>query len=150
MRRALLAAACALLVTNTAARADDTRIFVTSTLGSGNLSSWPDAHGLTGLQAADEICRTAAARGHLDGAADYIAYLSSDTHDAYCRIHGLTGKRANQCGQPWLPVGGGPWYRIDGLAALDRVEWAFPASPAAGYMPRHVLYDETGAMAPLP
>ena len=150
MRCAHLTILASLLLACPAAHADLPRIFMSSTQGTGNLSSWPDAHGMTGLQGADEICRTAAARGNLEGPGDYIAYLSDESNDAYCRIHGLSGKRSAKCGQPWLPVGGGPWYRMDNLPALDRVEWAFPAAPAAGYMPRHVMFDETGTAVPLP
>ena len=35
-------------------------VFVTSVTGNGNLSSWPDAGGNTGLEAADAICQTRA------------------------------------------------------------------------------------------
>lgn len=145
MRFPILAICAGLLALGTAARADLPRVFITSTQGSANLSTWPDAHGLTGLEAADEICRTAAARGNLADPAEYVAWLSDDTRDAYCRIHGATGKRTNLCELAALPTGAGPWYRMDGLPALDRAEFGFPAAPAPAYMPRHVLYDETGA-----
>jgi hypothetical protein len=147
MRFPVLALFAALLTASATARADLPRVFLTSTQGSAKLSTWPDAHGLTGLAAADEICRTAAARGNLADAAQYVAWLSDGTHDAYCRIHGATGKRADRCGLGALPTGAGPWYRMDGLPALDRAEYGFPATPTASYMPRHVLYDETGAVA---
>jgi hypothetical protein len=133
---------------STAAQADLPRIFMTTTQGNGNLSSWADARGLSGLQAADAICRSEATRANLDDAAEYIAYLSDNTSDFYCRVHGRSGKRSAKCGQAALPVGAGPWYRMDDLPALDRAEWAFPATPAAGYMPRNVLFDASGAVVP--
>ena len=32
------------------------------------------------------------------------AWLSDSSDDAWCRIHGLDGKRADNCGQPVLPA----------------------------------------------
>ena len=66
------------------------RIFITSTTGKANLSTWPDAHGMTGLAAGDEICRTRAAATGIADATSYVAFLSDETNDAYCRLHGLT------------------------------------------------------------
>jgi len=41
--------------------------------GTGDLSSWPDARGSTGIAAADEICRTRAAAAGLENSLAYIA-----------------------------------------------------------------------------
>ncbi len=88
--------------------------FYSSTDGPADFSSWPDASGsgLSGLDAADAICNARAAAAGLDGS--FVAWLSDDADDAYCRIHGLTGKKAGNCGQAALPVSAGPWFRTDG------------------------------------
>ncbi|HBR96012.1 MAG TPA: hypothetical protein DD979_01370 [Gammaproteobacteria bacterium] len=88
------------------------RMFTTSQQGSGNLSSWDDANGYVGTDAADAICEAAAARAALDG--DYRAWISDSETDAYCRLLGLQGFVGNRCegedtGQPL-----GPWVRVDG------------------------------------
>lgn len=140
----VLAAFGVALVCITAAAADLPRIFMTSTSGTGDLSTWPDAHGFAGLAAADEICRTRAAASSLSGADDYVALLSDSLDDAYCRVHGLRGKRADACGQSAPPTGAGPWYRMDDRPALDVAENAMLPLPQIGYVPLHVLYDETG------
>lgn len=67
-------------------------IFVTSTLYTGNLG------GLTG---ADSNCMTRAGAGSLPGS--FRAYLSTSTDDAVCRILGLSGKLASNCGLPVAP-----------------------------------------------
>lgn len=132
------------------ALADDVpRVFMTSIKGTGNLSTWPDAHGQTGLQAADEICRTRAAEASIPDPQRYIAFLSDSNTDAYCRVHGAAGRvYVNQCGLSTLPTGAGPWYRMDGLPAIDVSQNAFLYFPDAGYVPRHILYDEFGAELP--
>lgn len=88
--------------------------FYTSTSGPADLSSWPDVSGsgLSGLDAADAICNARAAAASLGG--NFVAWISDDNDDAYCRVHGLTGKKAANCGQAELPVSAGPWFRTDG------------------------------------
>jgi hypothetical protein len=90
------------------------RMFVTSVAGSGNLSTWADAGGHTGVAAGDAICQARAVAASLPNAAAYRAWLSNSLDDAYCRMHDLTGKRADNCGQPTLPAEAGPWWRTDG------------------------------------
>jgi hypothetical protein len=143
------AAIVAVLLAGSAGATDLPRVFMTSTEGLANLSSWPDAHGHTGLAAGDEICRTRAAAAGITDAASYIALLSDSTSDAYCRLHGLTGKRANLCGQSSLPVGAGPWYRMDDLPAIDIAERSMTAWPTGGYVPRPIVYNEFGAAFPI-
>jgi hypothetical protein len=92
-------------------------VFITSTSGSGDLSEWSDAGGNTGLAAADAICQGRATAANLAGT--FKAWLSDTTDDAYCRIHGLTGKRSANCGQATLPVSAGPWIRTDGFPFSD-------------------------------
>jgi len=89
--------------------------FVTSVSGNGNLGSWADAGGDTGLAAGDAICQARAAAAGLSDAANFRAWLSDDDDDAYCRIHNLTGKRSANCGQTTLPASAGPWVRTDGF-----------------------------------
>jgi len=94
---------------------DHRRAFVTSTTGSGDLSSWGDAGAQTGLAAGDAICQARAAEGGLANPQNFVAWLSDENNDAYCRVHGLSGKKADNCGQPELPEAAGPWVRTDGL-----------------------------------
>lgn len=106
------------------------RIFQTSVKGTGNLSTWPDAHGKTGIEAGDAICQSRADAAGLSGT--FVAWLSDDNNDAYCRLHQLSGKKADNCGLSELPVDGGPWVRTDG----------FPfASDAAHLFGRNVVYS---------
>lgn len=83
--------------------------FTTSTTGTGNLLSGWGVTAATGLAAADAVCQQRATAASLPGA--YVAWLSDSQNDAYCRVHGLTGKKANNCGQASLPVSAGPWVR---------------------------------------
>jgi len=144
MRIAPCAAALACFFASHAFATDLPRVFLTSTSGTGNLSSWPDAHGMTGLDAADEICRTRADAVALAESDQYIALLSDTHDDAYCRLHGDHGKRASNCNQAEFPVGAGPWYRMDDLAALDVAQNFTGDDSTPGYVPRHILYDELG------
>jgi hypothetical protein len=61
-------------------------VFVTSTSGNGNLSSWPGAVGQTGIAAGDAICRSAAAAAHLPAPSSFVAWLSTSSTDARDRI----------------------------------------------------------------
>lgn len=80
--------------------------FVTASTGTAELSSWPGAHSLTGLEAGDEICRAEAAAARLPQAASFVAWLSNSAIDARDR----------------LPTGLG-WARLDGVAiASNRVD----------------------------
>ena len=55
------------------------RAFVTSSRGSGNLSSWSEAGGAVGLAAGDAICRARALGADLPNAGTYRAWLSDAT-----------------------------------------------------------------------
>ena len=123
-------------------------IFMTSSTGAGELSTWPGAAGATGLQAADAICRAHADAGSLEGADDYVAWLSDTTSDAYCRAHGLNGTRSGMCGQEQEPIGAGPWSRVDGSPAMDVLPLSTGVPGLPGYQPRHVLFDEAGQPIP--
>jgi len=94
------------------------KMFVTSTAGTGDLSSWAEnttpPSGLTGLAAGDKICQVRAENATpplaTAGVPVFRAWLSDSTTDAYCHIQGLTGKRF---GPPVCDngseIGGGPW-----------------------------------------
>lgn len=105
----------AVLLLMSVASADEPRkIFVTSSSGSAILGTWPDAGGATGLAAGDAICQARAADAGLANPGNFVAWLSSENDDAYCRIHGLGGKKTANCGQASLPALAGPWMRTDG------------------------------------
>jgi hypothetical protein len=95
-------------------------VFVTSVTGDGNLGSWADAGGNTGLAAGDAICQARAVAAGLTGT--FVAWLSDDNNDAYCRVHNLTGKKASNCGQGSLPASAGPWVRTDDFPFGPRID----------------------------
>jgi hypothetical protein len=110
-----LAAAVGLLLAALPADGATHQMFVTSAAGTGDLGSWSQAGGHTGLAAGDAICQSLAANAGLTDAALYRAWLSTATTDAYCHVAGFSGKEANNCGQPTLPDAG-PWERTDGVS----------------------------------
>jgi len=124
--------------------------FVTSTTGTGNLSTWSGATG-TGLAAADSVCAARATAGGLTGT--YVAWMSDSLNDAYCRVHGFSGKKSANCGQLALPTGAGPWARKDGTAeyptiskllAPDRITYAPAAFNESGVEVTSSDYVYTG------
>ena len=97
--------------------------FVTSVDGTADLGSWPEADPMTsGLEAADSICRNLATAAGLDFPSNFVAWLSDEADDAYCRMHGLTGKKSANCGEPQLPANSGPWVRTDGAPFAPPIE----------------------------
>ena len=113
-------------------------VFVTSVTGNGNLGSWADAGGKTGIDAGDAICEARADAAGLNGT--FKAWLSDDNNDAYCRIHNLTGKKSDNCGQTILPVAAGPWVRTDGFPFGETIDQLLNNGKV--YAP--VRYDEFG------
>jgi hypothetical protein len=87
--------------------------FVTEQSGSSILSTWAEANGQSGIAAGDAICSTEAAAAQLADPQRYIAFISGSNDDLYCRLHGLTGTIANNCGMASLPNFAGPWLRRD-------------------------------------
>ena len=78
------------------------KVFVTSVTGTGNLNSWADSGGLTGIAAGDHICQTRAAL-IVPAVADptkFKAWLSDGSNNAIDRL---------------TTSPGGPWYRLDGV-----------------------------------
>lgn len=119
--------------------------FITSTTGSGDLSTWPDAISAgtkTGLAAGDAICQSRAETAGLAGI--FKAWLSDDSDDAYCRLHGLTGKLASNCGLDSFPTSAGPWIRTDGAPFADVIS-VLTASTA---VLTPAVYTENGMQSP--
>ena len=120
------------------------QVFVTSTLGNGDLSTWAETE-LDGLDGADEICRARAAAASLPNAATYRAWISTSTTDAFCHLFGASGFKPGCSGTDPDPSQMGPWVRRDGspfAATLDKMT----GPEHQVYQP--VLYDETGAAVP--
>jgi hypothetical protein len=103
---------------------------------------WPDAAGQVGLAAGDAICQARANAAGLTGT--FVAWLSTSTSDAYCRVQRLPGTRATNCGQSTLPAVGGPWVRVDGVPWAGTLAQLTSASPRI-YSPE--LLDEAGMPA---
>ena len=72
--------------------------FVSSAEGNGNLSSWPEAEGSTGLDAGDRICRNLAAAAALPAPGSFVAWLGANPVDASDRL-----------------TTDGPFRRVDGV-----------------------------------
>lgn len=119
------------------------RAFVTSVQGSGNLATWSEAGGQSGVAGADAVCRSRARAAGLANADAFVAWLSDSTDDAYCRVHGLHGKRNANCGLAQPPTDAGPWQRSD-----DRPVAASLADQLAGRLFHPINRDEFGR--PLP
>ena len=124
---------------------DPNPIFATSVTGTGDLFTWPDSPGIGGLIGADIICRARAAAAGLPDSTLFVAWLSDSSDDAYCRIHGLTGTKASNCGFPDLPSVAGPWVRTDGHP-FATVIFTLLGSQGEVFIP--ALLDEFGAGAP--
>ena len=72
--------------------------FLTSDSGNGDLSSWPQAGGATGLEAGDAICRNLAAAAGIRQPESFKAWLSGAGVNAIDRFEH-----------------DGPWMRLDGI-----------------------------------
>lgn len=98
--------------------------FVTSSYGSGDLSSWPTAGGASGINAGDAICRNLAETARLPAPQSFVAWLSTTTIDAADR----------------LTLSTVPYRRIDGFRIA-----ASKASLLANGISVSLHVDETGA-----
>jgi hypothetical protein len=112
--------------------------------GSADLGSWPDAGVEVGLAAADAICQARAAAAGLANPESWVAWLSDTADEAYCRLHGLPGTKAADCGEPQLPEAAGPWVRPDGFPFSE----AIGPLTSAGVVYAPVLLDELGSPVP--
>ena len=117
------------------------QVFATSVTGSGDLSTWADANGASGIDAGDQICQARASAANLPEPANFVAWLSDSNDDAYCRINGLTGERDSNCGQAQLPVNAGPWLRTDGQPFAESIALALAPENISFLPPR---FDEFG------
>lgn len=79
-------------------------VFVTSAQGTGDLGSWPQADGLTGVNAGFRICRNLAAAAHLPAPASFVPWISTAAVDAVDRL-----------------TTNGPFRRIDGYSVANTV-----------------------------
>ena len=100
--------------------------FATSTVGKGKMHSWTEVAdtNLGGLAAADGVCQVRATAANLASPGTYVAWLSDRDDDAYCRVFGLSGKKADNCGLDALPTGAGPWLRTDEVPFAATIEHA--------------------------
>lgn len=99
-------------VTPSGASSYDQYIFTTSASGFGDIGDWPAAGGtgLVGRDAADYICQLEASGAGLPNHESYVAWMSDNQNDAYCRAHGLFGYKSENCGASGgLPDFAGPW-----------------------------------------
>ncbi len=120
--------------------------FVTSVVGPGDLSLWPDAQavGASGIGAGNAICRARALAAGLDEWQTFVAWLSNNNYDAYCRLHGINGTVGGSnpnCGQATLPADAGPWVRTDGVPFAAEITQMLSPNGVV-YTP--VLLDEFG------
>ncbi len=141
MRVALALSSTALAFLAAAAAAQTDRMFVTSAKGTGKLSTWPQADGLTGLAAGNRICQNLAAAAHLVNAASFQAWLSDATTDAACNIKARSGHPPT-CGSITLN-NPGPWARMDGQPFARNV-----ASLTADEVLNAPRFDENGNVVP--
>jgi len=79
-------------------------VFVTSAIGTGQLGSWPQANGETGINAGYRICRSLAAAAGLPSPASFVPWLSTNLVDARDRI-----------------TTDGPFRRIDGYTVAGNL-----------------------------
>lgn len=73
-------------------------VFLTSATGTGDLATWPQTAGETGLAAGDAICQNLAENANLPAPDSFVAWLSAGTVDAADRL-----------------TSDGPFRRIDGV-----------------------------------
>lgn len=106
--------------------------FVTSIEGSSRLRDWSDAGGYIGIAAGDAVCQNLASDAGLPAPSEFVAWLSDSSTDAYCHVHGLSGKKNENCGQPTLPNSAGPWVRTDQAPFAARIDLALE--------PHHRIY----------
>lgn len=97
--------------------------FVTSAQGSGDLGSWPQADGLSGINAGYRICRNLAAAAHLPSPASFVPWLSTAAVDAVDRL-----------------TIDGPFRRVDGYSVANNVAILVSGTPSNSL---HVCEDGT-------
>lgn len=129
-----------------ASDAEVRQTFVTSKVGTGDLSTWADSDGLDGLAGANVVCQNLAEDAGLADAGTHLpefrAWLSDANTDAWCNVQGLTGKRIGGlvCNGATLPQSG-PWARTDGLLFGSSLA---ELSTVPVYVPVPLDHDENG------
>lgn len=93
-------------------------VFITAGSGGGDLSSWANAGGETGLAAGDAVCRAEAAAAGLPTPDSFHAWLSDSGHDAACHARGLPGLLATSCDGA-APPPEAPYRRVDGFVLAE-------------------------------
>jgi hypothetical protein len=131
---------CALFALGSPGDAAILQMFVTSASGPGNLHLWSLADGLTGIAAGDRICQNLASGAGLANPADFRAWLSDASNDAFCHVAGFDGTVAGGCGQDPLPDAG-PWVRVDGAPFSEGLQ-SLVGAGGVDYVP---AFDEAGA-----
>jgi hypothetical protein len=102
-------------------------VFVTSAASTGDLGSWPQAGGQTGLAAGDAICRNLAAAAHLPSPQSFVAWLSDGATDAVDRL-----------------TISAPFKRIDGLTvASSKADLVDGATSVSINQDEHGVYGVT-------
>lgn len=97
-------------------------VFVTSTRGSGDLSTWPGSGGADGLAGGDAVCQSLAAAAFLPFPESFVAFLSDGATDAVSRL-----------------TLNGPWKREDGVLIADSL-----ADLTDGALDDAIAYTENG------
>jgi hypothetical protein len=115
-------------------------LFISESTGTANLSTWALADGKAGLPAADAVCQAEADAAGLEGT--FVAWISDSSDDAYCRVHGFGGKKADNCGQDTLPSSAGGWRRTDGVAFVSGIGELVTHGP---FVPVRLAADGTHA-----
>ena len=133
IRSLALSISTLLILTATIGHAAPKVAFITSEVGTGVMSTWTSSGGMAGLDGADQVCRTLAANAGLANPNDFVAWLSDSSDDAYCRLHGLSGRILDPmpCGQLTLPTSAGPWSRSDGTPIVPSGRWSRPSTRSA-------------------
>lgn len=144
-----VALACSFVVITPMDRAEAASplAFTTSKWGNAKLSNWPAAMAVqaSGLDAADAICQAAAADADLPMPEQFVAWISDQQTDAYCRLLGLPGRRAEQCDGQLGSTAMGPWVRTDGVPFAESLE-----ALVAGRVLSPLLRNEFGDTLPFP
>ena len=124
------------------------RVFVTSQKGTGNLSTWPQAAGQTGVAAGNAICQTLAENAGLASPGTHLpkfrAWLSDSISDAGCLVRGQTDGLGQCTGPAPDPIG--PLYLANGITPFAGALEDLIGQPREIY--RGALLDENLDLIP--
>ncbi|HEV8629819.1 MAG TPA: hypothetical protein VGV61_05830 [Thermoanaerobaculia bacterium] len=102
-------------------------VFVSSALGTGNLGSWSEAQGHTGLAAGDAICQTLAAAAGYVAPASFRAWLSAGSTAAIDRL-----------------TIDGPFRRPGGVEIGATKDWLVSGTPSDAALAADIEVDDLG------